>query len=434
MATDPIRSIRRHEHPTTFDFDLRDALRRLAALPPSAEVPYLTLSLDWRPEGSKPGKRPAREQFAREAAQVVARFWPRGAAFDSVSADIERIQTSLDEELDPEAQGVFVVACHAQGVFDLLPLGIPVRTRLSVAATSALSVLARLEEDYPSYAVLLADQHEAVLTVFTQSAMNQSVSLRSSEYPRKQQAGGWSQRRFQARADERVAAFAKGIAAETRAFLEATGVTTMLILAGDEIMTSALDAELHQTVKDRIIRTLRLDMDASPDALVAATLPLVEQRERDREAERVDDLRDQLGAGGLAVAGIEAVLTSLHYGQVMTVVLNDDFRMSGWADYAMHVYGVEAPPGSHPLGEDVSAVIPISLEEEVVRLAVQHGAAIDFVHTSVPVTEQPGGDIPRAGQPQPRSAPAAALDALGGIGALLRFAPAPSREAPPAGA
>ena len=68
MATDPVQQIRELEHDTPLATDLKATLARLAALPPSTEAPYLTVSLDWRPEGSAPGRfEPARAKAIRAA-------------------------------------------------------------------------------------------------------------------------------------------------------------------------------------------------------------------------------------------------------------------------------------------------------------------------------------------------------------------------------
>jgi hypothetical protein len=56
MATDPVQQIRELEHDTPLAMDLTAKLAQLAALPPSTEAPYLTVSLDWRQEGSAPGR------------------------------------------------------------------------------------------------------------------------------------------------------------------------------------------------------------------------------------------------------------------------------------------------------------------------------------------------------------------------------------------
>jgi len=125
MATEPIRRIREREHHIPVTFGVPDALGSLAQLPPSLDAPYLTVSLDWTPEGSDPGReppqeprpserrarrgetgasrRPSRRVLDREIGQIVTAHGPRGAAFESLTADAARVAAYLDDELDPAA-------------------------------------------------------------------------------------------------------------------------------------------------------------------------------------------------------------------------------------------------------------------------------------------------------------------------------------------
>ena len=99
MATDPVERIRAFEHETPLALDLPATLAWLAGLPPSTEAPYLTVALDWRPEGTAPGRipppepkrsqrralrdeegapfRPSWEQVRRDLDELVARYGPR---------------------------------------------------------------------------------------------------------------------------------------------------------------------------------------------------------------------------------------------------------------------------------------------------------------------------------------------------------------------
>jgi hypothetical protein len=106
----------------------------------------------------------------------------------------------------------------------------------------------------------------------------------------------------------------------------------------------------------------------------------------------------------------------------MTLVMNDDFSQPGWADYTLPLYGVGSPPGEHPAGGDVANLVPTTVEDEVVRLALQIGAEVQLVRSAVPVGVEEQEQIPNADDPTPRSEAARALDELGGIGAILRYA------------
>ncbi|MEA2528094.1 MAG: peptide chain release factor subunit 1 [Thermomicrobiales bacterium] len=421
MAVDPVQRIREQEHETPLALNLPETLARLAALPPSVEAPYLTASLDWRPLGNAPGLRPTRRQFDELAEEVRGRFGPRGTAFDSVSADLDRITTYLDDELDPAAQGVVIVACSHQGVFEPIPLDVPVASDLTTGPTPSLRQLARVVEDYPSYAVIVADQREAFLWVLERRTWQRSVEVSGTDYPRKQMQGGWSQRRYQNRADERIEAFARTVAEETRRAFDEQQID-YLIIGADEIMATNLLDMLHQTVKDKVIGTVSLAITASEQDVLAATEPLVEQAERQRELEAVQQVRDGVGAGGKGVAGPEETLTALQTGQVMTLVMDDDFTSPGWADYTMPLYGVGEVPAEHPAGGDAASLVPVALEDELVRLAIQIGADIEVVQSAVPVGAEEQERIPDADEAPPRAQAALELDALGGVGGVLRYA------------
>jgi hypothetical protein len=444
MATDPVERIRTFAHETPLAFDLATTLTRLAVLPPSTEAPYLTVALDWRPEGAAPGRkpppepkrsqrraprddvgaprRPSWEQVRRDLDELVHRYGPRGVAFDSLSADVQRLTTYLDEELDPAAQGVIVVVCQHQGVFEPVPLDVPVTTGIAVGPIPSLLQLVHAAEDFPPYAVLVADQREAIIWLMERQTWERGVQLEADDYPRKQQQGGWSQRRYQARADERVEAFAKTIAGEVRRALgEGNVAIPYLIVAAEEPMSSALAAEFHQTVSDRIIGHITLPNDASDVQVAAAAAPLLANVERQREMAAVQAVRDGVDAGSLGVAGPADTLAALETGQVRTLVMNDDFSVPGWADYLLPLYGVGAVPGEHPAGGDASDIVPTALEDEVIRLAVQTNAGVELVQTSVPVGPDELAHIPAADDPTPRAEAAKALDELGGIGAILRY-------------
>src|SRR6266508_2249379 len=92
----------------------------------------------------------------------------------------------------------------------------PVATDVSTGPTPSLRQLARIAEDFPTFAVVVADQREAVIWLMERRIWQRSVEVSGTDYPRHQQQGGWSQRRYQARADERIEALAKTVADETR--------------------------------------------------------------------------------------------------------------------------------------------------------------------------------------------------------------------------
>jgi peptide subunit release factor 1 (eRF1) len=422
MATSPVRTIQHHDAEHPFVVDLPAVLTRLAALPPSTEAPYLTVSLDWRPEGSDPSRRPGRMYFDQRAEALLAELSPHTPPHENVAADLERIRGHLDGDIDPATKGLVVVACSAQNVFELIPLPVPVTNHVETAATPALLELARISEDEPAFAVLLADQREATLLVLDQANQERSLEIEGDDYPRKQQQGGWSQRRFQQRADERREAFVRTVVKEVQQALAGADVE-MLILAGDDQINAMMRDALHPTIQELIIGTVAVDIRATDHELIEASLPVVTQAEREHETATVGRVENGAGPGGGATVGAVDTLTALQAGQVMILVMNDDFSGSGWADYTYPMFGAGDPPAEHPGGGDAANIVPVSLAEELVRLALRTGAEIEVVRTTASAAPIDPRDTDAAGRESiPRTEAATRLDALGGAGAILRYA------------
>ncbi|HET7094365.1 MAG TPA: hypothetical protein VFI22_12825, partial [Thermomicrobiales bacterium] len=187
MATDPVKHIRDFEHESPLALDLPATLARLAGLPPSTEAPYLTVCFDAREEGSDPGRtpppaplrsqmhgnfgrdrqgvprRPARQELQQWLDDLLAQREPHTPAYDSIAADASRIVDYVNHELDAAARGLIVIACGRQGVFEATPLDIPIDTRLTTAPVPSLRPLVHAADDFPLFAVIVADQREAVL-------------------------------------------------------------------------------------------------------------------------------------------------------------------------------------------------------------------------------------------------------------------------------
>ncbi|HET8521688.1 MAG TPA: Vms1/Ankzf1 family peptidyl-tRNA hydrolase [Thermomicrobiales bacterium] len=443
MATDPVQEVNEFQRQTDLATNVPQLLSRLAQLPPSTDAPYLTITLDWRPEGMQPGRRPAPEirasdrrgghekphpgpswrpsweEMHRDLADLVDSYEPHTPAHDSLAGDLDKF-ADFAKEIDEDAYGVLIVACSARNIFRTVPIGLPLPTRYHVGPTPALLDLATAADDHPTYAALVADQKEATLYIIDWSEITGGVALESSGYPAHQKAGGWSNRRYQDRADERVDAFAREIAEQVHRVMTEQGIERLIVAADEPIRTALADA-FPESVKGCLIDTINISTEANEESVIDQTLPIIDHDERKREDDAVENVRNNHGPGGTSVIGAQDTLTALQGGQVMSLVMNDDFSDKGWADFVQEVYGVGKPPKEHPYGGDVKNIVPVDLNQQFVRLALQNDAEVQVVKTEVPVSVDEQVNIPDAGEPRPRAAAAKTLDEMGGVGAILRF-------------
>ena len=140
-------------------------LDRLAAFEPTT-LPVLSLYLNTSPDQHG---RDNFESFLRKELKAAGRTFPlRSPARSSFERDTERITTYLRDALRPSANGVSLFACAgADGFFEHVQLDVPIDGhRLYVADRPHLYPLARLIDQSPPYAALIADTNAARLFVF----------------------------------------------------------------------------------------------------------------------------------------------------------------------------------------------------------------------------------------------------------------------------
>jgi hypothetical protein len=438
MATDPVRNIQSETFETPLDIHTTDPLRHLASLPANLDIPYLTITLDWTPGFDDPGRQPTEERRQSEqrnrpaedpTSRRPARTWldkelkalantlePRSDQLAQLESSIAQVSAWLDS-LDPSASGTCIVA--GPDLFIPLALGVPIPNAVTYRPLPALDALAHVAEDYATYAVLVADQENAELSFITQGVRDQAVSLTSTLYPRRQRQGGLNERRYKARADERVSHFARAIASEIQTAFREEPVE-VLILAGSRVLFDELHNHVSADISDRIAGMVPMDLKPWPSiqAVIDATRELDVAAEREREANAAAQVRELLGQNQ-AVAGPVDVLNALQSHQVHQLVINEDFQETGWADLTLPLYGLGEVPAEHPTGGDAANLIEVQLAEEFVRLALRSDGQLEMVHVSVPIGATDSAS--RSNGDRPRTEAATQLDEVGGVGAILRY-------------
>jgi peptide subunit release factor 1 (eRF1) len=206
--------------------------------------------------------------------------------------------------------------------------------------------------------------------------------------------GGWSQARYQRRVGNAHQEHAKEVM-ERLAQIVREDKVSHIILAGDAVVVPLLEEQLPQELVP-MVQVMRLDIHASEQDVLTATLAKLQEREATTAAEKVDRLMQQYRARGLAVAGPQETLEALANGQV------EELLVSG------------ALEETHPQPEEVQAILApelpdaeggtkseeprqASLPDLLVTKAKQTGATVTFIED------------------------AALLESVGGVAAFLRW-------------
>jgi peptide subunit release factor 1 (eRF1) len=133
--------------------------------------------------------------------------------------------------------------------------------------------------------------------------------------------GGWSQMRYQRRRANEIKHFSKEVLEEAKGVFDAAGVRR-IVMAGREKMIAAVEQELPQEWRERIIATIKWDLDSPDKDFLAKSRPYLEIAERQQEADLLSLFIGELRRSGLAVAGLEPTKSALETGRADTLLVS----------------------------------------------------------------------------------------------------------------
>jgi peptide subunit release factor 1 (eRF1) len=377
---------------------LEQIIDRLAGFEP-VELPVISLYLNAQANehGRQDFERFLRKEFA-ERARTFKAHTPERESFDR---DVERINEYLRDELRPETNGVAIFACAgADEFFEPVQTVAPIENhRLYIYNQPHLYPLARLMDQYPRYAVLVADTNRARLFVFGRGKALSSDEIQNVK-TKGSKVGGWSQMRYQRHLEQYHLQHAKEVADQLERVVREDDVQH-IILAGDAVIIPQLKEQFPKTVADKIVDVLSLAIDAPEHEILSESLAAMREHDLVSDVEKVEQLLNDYRAGGLAVVGSTDTLEALAMGQVEELVI------------AAQQQNVEGDR------EDVAILSDAEVVEPVV--GGQDGAVANIEPDSVIVAADLVARARQTGARITFIEDVALLEEVGGCGAILRY-------------
>lgn len=301
---------------TALETPLRDQLDRLTALAPGS---YISVYLDLRPDQN--GQRHSADMFLRNSFDEQTRSLT-GETRAAYERTLERIRQHLEAETPPSAKSLAIFASTTGDFFEAMPLDVPVdEASMHVGSMPHLYPLAKLNDRYPRYAALLVDTNSAHLYVFALGIATRHDTVTNVK-TRRTQMGGWSQARYQRRADN----FHKQHMKEVVDLLDkvvAEEHLNHIVVACDEVARPVLMEQLPKHLADKVIDLVQVDVKSIAEhELLKETMDALRREDAQTDAEQVQRALDAWRAGALAVAGIEATMRALDMRQVEELLIS----------------------------------------------------------------------------------------------------------------
>ena len=361
-------------------------LDRLAAFE-GGPFPVVSLYLNMQPD--QHGRDHVEPFLRRELSERIRTYPAGGPERESVERDAEKIR-ALVAGADASLNGLAIFSSSAADFFESIPLTSPVSEhRLYISNQPHVYPLVRLADDYPRYAVLLADTHSARLFVVADNRARETSAIEGVK-TRRHKMGGWSQARYQRHIDNYHVKHAKEVVEALERLVREERLQS-IIVAGDEVIVPLLREQLPKAVAERVVDVVKLDVRAPEHAVLAATREVMRQQDASSDRARVDALFDAYRSSGLGVVGPTDTARALDLGQV------DELLIAGSPDGIDASGGESRPSDASPADRSPEERVA----DELIARARQTAARVTVVQD------------------------ASLLAAVGGVGALLRFSTAP---------
>jgi peptide subunit release factor 1 (eRF1) len=353
---------------------MREQLEKLAAFEPQ-DLPVLSLYLSLAADQHGRDQYDAfiRKAFA-DRQKAFKENTPERSSFDQ---DMERIQSYLGDDVNRSANGLALFACHgADGFFQAIQLQAPVDEHwLFIGSVPHLYPLAKLADQYPRYAAVVLDTHQARIVVFGLGEVERKAEVNNVK-TRRNSMGGWSQARYQRRAENFHLHHVKEVAETLDKIVSAENIPHIVIV-GDDVVVPLVKEQLPQRLMDKLVDVVRMEKDVPEDELLRATLEALRQKDAESDIECVEEVVGSWQANGLGTVGPEAVLNALQLGQVDELLITGVPAVLKPVQNMASVTGELTADTSAPSGPGESQ--KIRLASELVTRAQQTGARVRII-------------------------------------------------------
>jgi peptide chain release factor subunit 1 len=303
-------------------------LRRLADLRPEhGQVLSVYLNLDPSEFPTPAARASAISSLIHDAQRTIAELSERLENDDrkALRSDVESVREILEapDIAEGGTHGIAVFACAPADLLETVRLAHPVQARVVVDETPYVAPLVEQAGD-ERWCVVLANRRSARIFLGAPETLEETDRVEDDVHSQYSQ-GAWSQGRHQRAAQEDVRDHL-GHVAEVVFDLHKRRGTDRLLIGATEETKGELERRLHPYLRERLAGRVHVDVEhSSLEEVRAKTAEVVEEIAREREREALDRLRQGIGAGGRAAAGLEDVLAALGAARAQTLLLSEGF-------------------------------------------------------------------------------------------------------------
>ena len=252
---------------------------------------------------------------------------------DATSTDFAQIERYVRDRLDrSNARALAIFSCAARDLFEVIPLPVPVASRVVINNAPAIGQLEALVQELDRFGVLLVDKQRARMFVFQFGELIDRSELFDAK-PRQYDSIGERDLvgydKAEQHVDELVTQHLRHAAEVAFELFQQDGFERLTVGAPTEL-APVIEGLLHPYLRSRLCQSIDVPITAGLADVREAALRVEAEVERAKEAALIGRLRDAVGQGNKGVVGLEATLGSLVERRVDILFVSQGYRDTGW--------------------------------------------------------------------------------------------------------
>ncbi len=247
-----------------------------------------------------------------------------------MESDLEKLSHFVETFKAAPYQGLVAFSSTIQDLWLYSPLPQPVKDLLVFNHSPYIRPLTTVLGRYRRIFTLLVDQTKArFFEIFMGEIEEQSDIY--AEVPSRVREAGWyglNEKRIERHIGDHLHNHLKKVSEKTFNFFREKEIH-WLLLGGQPETVSEIEKILHPSLKARLKRTFRIDLNSPPKDVLEKSIALEEEIKKEEDRKMVARLSDTFKPEGLGVAGIQETLSSLFEGEVQTLLIEEGFLQKG---------------------------------------------------------------------------------------------------------
>lgn len=255
-----------------------------------------------------------REQYSNEV-------WAR------VQEDLTSINSWVQDNYSHSSRNTVFFACGEELSHIFTP-STELPNEITLSDRAHLRPLYELLPRSDAYLVLLADAREGRIFVVKLDEITQVAHIEDTVEQSHSQ-GGWAQGTLERHQEKMVTQHLQNVTDSAFDLWQEQELNGVLLMGTDE-RTNELEDLLHSYLKENVLGSMTMDMQASYDEIAEAALACARDKRREQEDEVLRQWQGHLASeNGLGVVGLADTLRAVQLGQLQTLLMKSDWHAPG---------------------------------------------------------------------------------------------------------